>query len=71
MLGSCFWMREDLTKVPVHKRGFGFVFQDYALFPHKNVYDNVAFGSAYAQMVGGEDAFSCGSGVGTGGVSGF
>lgn len=35
---------EDLTKVPVHQRGFGFVFQDYALFPHKNVYDNVVFG---------------------------
>ena len=35
---------EDLTKTAVHKRGFGFVFQDYALFPHKNVHDNVAFG---------------------------
>jgi len=35
---------EDLGKTAVHKRGFGFVFQDYALFPHKNVYDNVAFG---------------------------
>ena len=35
---------EDLTAVPVHQRGFGFVFQDYALFPHKNVYDNVVFG---------------------------
>ncbi len=35
---------EDLTPVPVHQRGFGFVFQEYALFPHKNVAANVAFG---------------------------
>lgn len=34
----------ELTAVPVHQRGFGMVFQDYALFPHKNVADNVAFG---------------------------
>lgn len=35
---------EDLTKVPVHKRNFGMVFQSYALFPHMTVFENVAFG---------------------------
>lgn len=35
---------EKLTKVPVHKRNFGMVFQSYALFPHMTIADNVAFG---------------------------
>jgi len=35
---------EDVTRVPPAKRGFGMVFQHYALFPHMTVFDNVAFG---------------------------
>ena len=34
---------EDITKVPPHERPVNTVFQRYALFPHLNVYDNIAF----------------------------
>ena len=35
--------REDVTVLPPHKRGVGMVFQNYALFPHMSVFENVAF----------------------------
>ncbi|HEX2780588.1 MAG TPA: ABC transporter ATP-binding protein, partial [Gemmatimonadaceae bacterium] len=35
---------KDITRLPPQKRNFGMVFQHYALFPHMNVEENVAFG---------------------------
>jgi ABC-type Fe3+/spermidine/putrescine transport system ATPase subunit len=35
---------KDITNRPTHKRNFGMMFQDYALFPHKTVAENIAFG---------------------------
>ena len=34
----------EITNLPAERRGFGMVFQNYALFPHPNVFENVAFG---------------------------
>jgi ABC-type Fe3+/spermidine/putrescine transport system ATPase subunit len=43
-MGEVYWDHQNFTNIPVHKRQFGFMFQDYALFPHKDVFANVAFG---------------------------
>jgi ABC-type Fe3+/spermidine/putrescine transport system ATPase subunit len=48
--GQVLFDGRDLVETPVHQRGFGFMFQDYALFPHRNVYDNVAFGLRMARL---------------------
>src|SRR6185369_4709739 len=42
--GDVCWEGHSLADIPVHKRNFGLMFQDYALFPHLNVFENVAFG---------------------------
>jgi spermidine/putrescine transport system ATP-binding protein len=42
--GSIILQGNDVTTVPANKRPVNMVFQQYALFPHMSVYDNVAFG---------------------------
>jgi iron(III) transport system ATP-binding protein len=42
--GSVEFEGRDITNLPPERRGFGMVFQNYALFPHLNVFENVAFG---------------------------
>jgi len=42
--GAILFKGRSIAGVPAHKRGIGFVFQNFALFPHLSVYDNIAFG---------------------------
>ena len=42
--GKLFFGEDDVTRLPAHKRGTGMMFQSYALWPHLNVAQNVAFG---------------------------
>jgi len=44
--GSVTWDGRDLAGVPVHRRGFGLMFQEGQLFPHRDVAGNVAYGIA-------------------------
>lgn len=41
---TCVYSAERQIFVPPEKRGLGFVFQDFALWPHMTIYENVAFG---------------------------
>lgn len=42
--GSLVYNGEDLSRVPMKKRGFNIVFQDYALFPNLTAYQNIVYG---------------------------
>jgi len=42
--GRILYDGEDITNVPLEKRGFNIVFQDYALFPNLTAYGNIVYG---------------------------
>jgi thiamine transport system ATP-binding protein len=52
--GAVRWDGADLADVPVHRRGFGLVFQDGQLFPHRDVAGNVAFGLRMRRVAPGD-----------------
>ncbi len=41
---------QRVNDTPIHRRNLGLVFQNYALFPHKSIFDNVAFGLKYRSV---------------------
>jgi putative spermidine/putrescine transport system ATP-binding protein/spermidine/putrescine transport system ATP-binding protein len=48
--GDIFIKGVRINDTPIHKRNLGMIFQNYALFPHKNIFDNVAFGLKYRHI---------------------
>ena len=48
--GDIFILGKRVNDTPVHKRNLGMIFQNYALFPHKTIFDNVAFGLKYRDV---------------------
>ena len=52
--GRVWFGERDVTALPVHKRGVGMVFQDYALFPDRSTLANVMYGLAAREVPAGE-----------------
>ena len=69
--GRIFLGDRDITALPPQRRGFGMVFQDYALFPHLNVEKNIAFGLVEAKWKGEARRARVGELLGLVGLEGF
>ena len=54
--GEIFIGDRDVTQTEANERNIGFVFQNYALFPHLSVFENVAYGLRIKRMDGGDIA---------------
>ncbi|AKH97465.1 ABC transporter ATP-binding protein [Halanaeroarchaeum sulfurireducens] len=53
--GTVRWDGQPLQDLPPERRNFGFVFQEYALFPHMTVRENVEYGTRYHDEIGNVD----------------
>jgi molybdate/tungstate transport system ATP-binding protein len=47
--GQLYWDDEEITELPPQKRGFGFVYQDFALFPNLSVRKNITYSGRFAK----------------------
>ncbi|PHS37046.1 MAG: sulfate ABC transporter ATP-binding protein [Sulfurovum sp.] len=56
--GKIFFGEEDITHLPPEKRGFGFVYQDFVLFPNLTVKENIVFASRYKQILDVDTLFA-------------
>lgn len=48
--GKIIFRGKNMVAIPPHQRNFGMMFQDFALFPHRNVFNNIAFGLEMKKM---------------------
>jgi len=55
--GKIFFEEEEITTLPLQKRGFGFVYQDFVLFPNLTVKENIVFSSRYKQIIDADALF--------------
>jgi thiamine transport system ATP-binding protein len=69
--GQVSWDGDDLSRVPPHRRGFGLMFQDHALFPHRDVQGNVAFGLRMQRLPRAEIDARTGDALALVGLAGF
>ena len=57
-----------INDLPPHQRDMSMVFQSYAIFPHLNVFENIAYGLNVQQPAAGRDQAPRGEGAGAGGA---
>jgi iron(III) transport system ATP-binding protein len=69
--GRIFFGGHDVTERPANRRDAGFVFQNYALFPHLTVFENVAYGLRVQRLSGSEIESRVGAGLRQVGLSGL
>src|SRR5207253_2767951 len=62
---------QDVTDLPANQRNIGFVFQNYALFPHLSVFENVAYGLRVQKRPGAEIARAVGDVLALVGLTGY
>ncbi|MEZ4561993.1 MAG: ABC transporter ATP-binding protein [Thermomicrobiales bacterium] len=62
---------QDFTNLPPEKRAIGIVFQNYAIFPHMDVFNNIAYGLKVRKVPSAEIATRVTSVLGTVGLSGY